>query len=320
MAVELETAQLAALVALLKQQMEIRDPKDRIVPVSSTVPIIVDFQDRDRLYLFSPVALTLTLEDLGTLSVAANTWTDISFATGMRLYASNITALQNVLLHATDSYLPNASTAVSNFPSGFNVNNFPATQAVNQTQVAGTGINTANNQVSAGAGSQVVGMGLSNGGSSLNLWEAVNAAGSPNGGSQMGAVSLFTFNGTNYDAQRGNLDNITLINASAVSATQTSADQLNVNARGVKITLNVTTIGTGSLVTTIQVKDPVSGVYTTVLTSAAVTTNTSATYTVYPGITATANVSASDILTRTWRVSVAGANVSTFTVGAMPVL
>jgi hypothetical protein len=90
------------------------------------------------------------------------------------------------------------------------------------------------------------------------------------------AVAAVGYNGSTSERLRSNLDNITLINASVVSSTQTSADQTNYNGRGVKIYLNVSTIGTGSLVLTIYAKDPVSAQYFALLTGAAVTTATSA--------------------------------------------
>src|SRR5262245_49268074 len=54
------------------------------------------------------------------------------------------------------------------------------------------------------------------------------------------------YNGTTIDRQRGNQDNIALINAVAVTTTQTSADQTNYNARGIITVLDMTTVGTGS--------------------------------------------------------------------------
>lgn len=98
--------------------------------------------------------------------------------------------------------------------------------------------------------------------------------------------------------------------------TYNSADQGNLVRRGVKLTIDVTAI-TGSLTVTIQSKDPVSGKYTTLLQSAALAGVGTTTLTVYPAIAAVANVSASDVLPATWRVSavVAGTNV-TATVGA----
>ena len=102
------------------------------------------------------------------------------------------------------------------------------------------------------------------------------------------------------------------------TASVNSADQVNAYGRGVKVFVNTTAIGTGSITVTIQAKDPASGAYTTLLASAAIVTNTTAVLTVYPGITATGNVSASDVLPRQWRIAVTAnnANPANYTIGA----
>ena len=101
------------------------------------------------------------------------------------------------------------------------------------------------------------------------------------------------------------------------TTTQTGADMVNPEARGVKVVIVTTVIGTGSITLTIQGKDPGSGNYYTLLAGAAVTTNTTNIYTVYPGLTAAANVTASDVLPQTWRLLVTAnnANAATYTVG-----
>lgn len=121
------------------------------------------------------------------------------------------------------------------------------------------------------------------------------------------------------DAQRGNLDNITLLASAAHTTTQTASDQTNYNGRGVTVVLDVTNAGTGSITLEIDGKDPVSGKYFALLTGAAVTSNSTNVYTVYPGATVTANVSASTFLPRTWRVVVTAnnANSITYSVGAI---
>ena len=128
------------------------------------------------------------------------------------------------------------------------------------------------------------------------------------------------FNGTTWDRRRNNIDTAALITLAAQAAgTVNSVDQTNYNSRGVKIVFNPATDTTCSSVVTIQGKDAASGVYYTLLAGAAVTNTTPVVYTVYPGITATTNVSASDILPRTWHVSITLTGVScavTGTIGA----
>lgn len=109
-----------------------------------------------------------------------------------------------------------------------------------------------------------------------------------------------------------------LVSGVGATASQTSADQTNADARGIKVFIVTTAIGTGSITVAVQAKDPASGVYVTLLASAAIVTNITGTLTVYPGLPATANVSANDVLPRNWRISVTAnnANPANYTVGA----
>ena len=109
-----------------------------------------------------------------------------------------------------------------------------------------------------------------------------------------------------------------LLSGVGATASQASADQTNADARGVKVFVNVTNAGTGSITAAIQAKDPASGVYTTLLASAAIVANGTSVLTVYPGLPATANVSANDVLPRQWRVAITAnnANAASYSVGA----
>lgn len=112
--------------------------------------------------------------------------------------------------------------------------------------------------------------------------------------------------------------NSTLITCAGCTTTQTTADQTNVGQRGLKVVVNMTVVGTGSITCAIQGKDSASSAYYAQLTSLAITTNSTYVLTLYPGISAGANVSASDILPLTWRVvcTANNANATTYTVGA----
>jgi hypothetical protein len=101
------------------------------------------------------------------------------------------------------------------------------------------------------------------------------------------------------------------------TTTQTSPDFQSQLSRGIKVFLVTTAIGTGSITLSIQAKDPASGTYTTLLAGAAVTTNTSNMYTVFPGAPVAANVSANDGLPRVFRIQVVAnnANAATYSVG-----
>lgn len=103
----------------------------------------------------------------------------------------------------------------------------------------------------------------------------------------------------------------------STATTQTADLDNNLGARGVTVYVKTTAIGTGSVTVTIQGKDKASGDYYTLLAGVAIVTNTTNRYTVYPGLTAAANVTASDVLPDVWRILVTAnnANPVTATVG-----
>lgn len=111
--------------------------------------------------------------------------------------------------------------------------------------------------------------------------------------------------------------NITLeyriLASGARTTTQTTADRNNVGCRGVHVILDVTSAGTGSITLDIQGKDSISGKYYSILTGAAVTTNVTNVYKVYPGMTAVANSVANDVIPRTFRIVITANNANTIT-------
>jgi hypothetical protein len=102
-----------------------------------------------------------------------------------------------------------------------------------------------------------------------------------------------------------NTDGVVLLASGAVTANSNSVLLTNYVARGVKVYIAPGNFGSGAstITVTIQGFDPVSASYFTILQSASLTASTFAVLTVYPGIAVTANVSASDVLPRSWRVS-----------------
>jgi hypothetical protein len=109
-----------------------------------------------------------------------------------------------------------------------------------------------------------------------------------------------------------------VLTATAITATQNTADLSNGAFRGIKVVFDVTAVvAVGSVTITIQGKDQASGKYYTLLAGAAVTTATTNVYTVYPGLPATANVSANDVLPKTFRILATfnSGTSSTYTVG-----
>lgn len=102
------------------------------------------------------------------------------------------------------------------------------------------------------------------------------------------------------------------------TTTFTSPDFVNKWCRGVVVVFDTTAIGTASLTLTINGKDRASGKYYLLLSGAAVSTNVTNRYTIYPTGTAAANVWALDVLPELWQIVVTAgnANPATYTVGA----
>lgn len=115
---------------------------------------------------------------------------------------------------------------------------------------------------------------------------------------------------------------LVLLPAAARTATVVTPDQTNNNGRGCHLIVDVTAAsGTSpTLTVSIEGKDPASGKYYTILSSAAIAAIGTYVLRVYPGETVAANAAASDVLPRTWRVNavIGGTTPSfTFSVGAV---
>jgi hypothetical protein len=160
---------------------------------------------------------------------------------------------------------------------------------------------------------------ISNGSTAVTLGMASQVAGDT--GKTFGSVLLD--NGFTYDEQKSNTDTNTSLTVLAAQGTGTvnSADQVNVSGRGITVVINITVITAGTLTVTIQGKDIASGVYYTILASAALAATGTTVLTVYPAGVVTANLSANAALPRTWRVSsVVATGPVTATVGASVIL
>ena len=108
--------------------------------------------------------------------------------------------------------------------------------------------------------------------------------------------------------------NGTLFASAARSATVNGQDMSNDAYKCVVVVLDITAVPGGDTVTlTVQGKDVLSGKYYTLLAGSAEASTATKTYQVCPGITATANVSASAILPQTWRVIVTHSAGTSFT-------
>ena len=136
---------------------------------------------------------------------------------------------------------------------------------------------------------------------------------------------MVVFNGDAADRLRGNTVG-TLLASAARTATTSSADQTNYNAKGIIVVFDVTSVpGTDTVQLKVQAKDPASGKYIDMVTGTAESAAGTYVYAVYPGIgdknTILDNYEELP-LPRTWRVQVVHSAATSFTysVGVMYVL
>ena len=109
-------------------------------------------------------------------------------------------------------------------------------------------------------------------------------------------------------AQVSNTTVTPLYSAARTDTTVVSGDFGNFGYRGAHFVVNVSTFTSGTYTPKIQGKDPVSGIYYDILVGSAIASTGTTILKVYPGISAIANGSASDILPSTWRVLMVGAS------------
>lgn len=112
-----------------------------------------------------------------------------------------------------------------------------------------------------------------------------------------------------------------LVTLAASAASGNSGDLTNLDARGLHLGINITALTgtTPTLTVIIEGKDTASGQYYTLLTSTALAAVAFTLLSVYPGITASANIAASQVLPRTYRIryTIAGTTPAvTATIGA----
>jgi len=100
------------------------------------------------------------------------------------------------------------------------------------------------------------------------------------------------------------------------TTTQTQTVQLS-HAKGAVAVLDMTVVGTGSVTLTINGYDAASGKSWNILTGAAVVANSTNVYRIYPGLTAVANTTVSDVVPYTLQyvVTANNANPATYSLG-----
>ena len=130
------------------------------------------------------------------------------------------------------------------------------------------------------------------------------------------------FNGTGWDRVYNNQEAISVVSA-ARTASGNSADFTNPNARGGVFVMDMTAFSgtTPTVQMIVDGKDPASGGYYPILTSAVIAGAVAKTiFRVYPLLVAVANLTVQDLLPRTWRLRwvIAGTTPSlTFSVGSV---
>jgi len=125
--------------------------------------------------------------------------------------------------------------------------------------------------------------------------------------------SVIVTPGISFFGEVGNSEEIILPSA-ARTATVNSADFVNRNAKGIKVVVDISAVtATPSIIVKIQGKDPVSGNYYDILISASYTTVATNVLTIFPSIPDVADLKASDILPRTYRVRVEHADTDSIT-------
>jgi len=112
----------------------------------------------------------------------------------------------------------------------------------------------------------------------------------------------------------------TVWESAARTATITSEDFFNPGADGIIVTIDCTAIAaTPSVVFTINGKDPASGKYYMILTSAAIVGTGTTVLRIYPGLTAVGNQTATDVLPRDFQIKATHGDTDsiTYSVGAV---
>lgn len=95
---------------LVKMQLETREPIDKLLFVSTSQPFLVDYKNRKHLYIFSPSGLTLSCQDIGTVTVNANVFMLFDLPAGTRCYVVAPTGNPvQLFVRCTDELLPEIS-------------------------------------------------------------------------------------------------------------------------------------------------------------------------------------------------------------------
>jgi hypothetical protein len=149
-------------------------------------------------------------------------------------------------------------------------------------------------------------------GNNLSAVSIAAADGLANPSTLVASAPQLLFNGTTWDRRRS-VTEVTHLASAARTTTQTGADTTNYNHTGLKVWVDVTSAGTGSITVSLQEKIIPTATYRTILASAAITANGTTTLIVDPRLIAAANAIAAEPLPRTWRILVTANNGNSMT-------
>ncbi len=144
MSTPFEEEMLTQLRLLNAKMLSLMNGQDIAAPIDTSYTIAndgstvtqgfpIDYKRRKHLYVFSPTAFTLNLNEFGNLAIDAQTWTELPYKEGLKLYPTTTLAATNILVRATDETISGAESATAT----------AASSSVNVAQVAGVAPNLA---------------------------------------------------------------------------------------------------------------------------------------------------------------------------------
>lgn len=128
----------------------------------------------------------------------------------------------------------------------------------------------------------------------------------------MVGAAMMDFNGSTFERFRA-VESRTLFASAARTASPATTDQVNYNAVGLEVYVNVTAVTGLGVTFHIEGKDGLSLVYFPLLSSVALTTTGFRRFRIYPNLPPVANVDAQDILPRLFRVRPAHGDAASVT-------
>lgn len=231
--VEQLSTSLAALSTIVRELKEVivgRPDLDRQWPISSSFQYILDYRERFFVFLFSPVALSLSAEDYGTIGVPPNTWVQLPFPQSTRIFAVGQVAQVVIQVRCTDRLIPTAYSGGATISSLHNTDNqtIPTGPALLVDNISNlvSPIGTSDRQLEVGADAQPS-HGIVSGGTNLKQTQSSNATGTITAGQTGIAVitpttmtsGMVAFNEIDVDFGTANQETGFIVSATATTVT-----------------------------------------------------------------------------------------------------